>query len=121
MVFSIDSLYIDEAQDLDEDALNLFGTMGKSLFIYMVGDPNQAIKYPGAYRTFCNKISINGSNFILLPINTATRIVPESHLQISNLYCPENEKQYNMNKVQETLQINKMLIGDVKNFDRKKG
>jgi superfamily I DNA/RNA helicase len=100
MVSSIDSLFIDEAQDLDEDALNLFGTMGMSLFVYMVGDPKQAIKYPGAFRTFCDKISINGSNFILLPINTATRRVPESHLQISNLFCPENEKQYNMYKVQ---------------------
>lgn len=77
--------------------------MGKSLFVYMVGDPKQAIKYPGAFRDFCAKTSIKGSEFILLPINIRTRRVPESHLKLSNLFCPEDEKQYNINKTQGTI------------------
>lgn len=100
IVSSIDSLFIDEAQDLDKDALSLFGAIGKSLFVFMVGDPKQAIKYPGAFRDFCAKISLEKSGFMLLPKNIETRRVPVSHLKISNLFCPEDEKQYNINKIQ---------------------
>lgn len=43
---SIDALFIDEAQDLDANALALFGKLSESIYAYIVGDPKQY----GVYR-----------------------------------------------------------------------
>lgn len=96
---SIDALFIDEAQDLDEDALALFGMLAKYIYTYIVGDPKQAIKYPHAFRDFIEKEIQNNLVFQVLPFNTITRRIPECHLEVSNIFCPINERQTTISDV----------------------
>ncbi|MBO5057009.1 MAG: AAA family ATPase [Lachnospiraceae bacterium] len=97
LVSSIDALFIDEAQDLDNDALSLFGELGKNIYLYMVGDSKQAIKYPNAFNEFVNKVPSN--NYEILPVNTITRRIPERHLRVSNLFCSIGEQQTTISRV----------------------
>lgn len=90
---SVDALFIDEAQDLDADALALFGKLSESIYAYIVGDPKQSIKYPKDFREFTERIRENNSVFHMLSPNTITRRMPECHLRISNLFCPADERQ----------------------------
>lgn len=90
---SVDALFIDEAQDLDADALTLFGKLSESIYAYIVGDPKQSIKYPKDFREFTERIRENDSVFHMLPPNTITRRIPECHLRISNLFCSAGEQQ----------------------------
>lgn len=90
---SIDALFIDEAQDLDDDALALFGKLAENIYLYILGDPKQAIKYPQSFRHFINRVIQNEIMLQMLPVNTITRRIPESHLEISNLFCPIDERQ----------------------------
>ena len=90
---SVDALFIDEAQDLDADALTLFGKLSESIYAYIVGDPKQSIKYPKDFREFTERIRENNSVFHMLSPNTITRRMPECHLRISNLFCPADERQ----------------------------
>lgn len=92
---SIESIYVDEVQDLDMDALKVFKALSNSkCHIYMIGDPKQAIKYPGKLADF---ITLNQSekrtDFNLLPNNNYTRRVPEHILRHSNPFCPPGQKQ----------------------------
>ena len=96
---SVDALFIDEAQDLDADALTLFGKLSESIYAYIVGDPKQSIKYPKDFREFTERISENDSVFHMLPPNTITRRIPECHLRISNLFCPADEQQTTISDV----------------------
>jgi len=51
-----DKIFIDEVQDLDEDALRVFELLGcNDIDVYMIGDPKQAIKYPKALDAFVEK------------------------------------------------------------------
>ena len=97
---SIGALFIDEAQDLDEDALALFETLAESIYLYIVGDPKQAIKYPHAFRNFTERVLQNNVVFQMLPFNTVTRRIPECHLRISNLFCPSSEEQTTISDVE---------------------
>ena len=96
---SIDALFIDEAQDLDADALILFGKLSESIYAYIVGDPKQSIKYPKDFREFTERIRENNSVFHMLSPNTITRRMPECHLRISNLFCPADERQTTISDV----------------------
>ena len=96
---SVDALFIDEAQDLDADALTLFGKLSESIYAYIVGDPKQSIKYPKDFREFTERIRENDSVFHMLPPNTITRRIPECHLKISNLFCPADEQQTTISDV----------------------
>ena len=96
---SVDALFIDEAQDLDADALTLFGKLSESIYTYIVGDPKQSIKYPKDFREFTERIRENNSVFHMLPPNTITRRIPECHLRISNLFCPADEQQTTISDV----------------------
>ena len=96
---SVDALFIDEAQDLDADALTLFGKLSESIYAYIVGDPKQSIKYPKDFREFTERIRENNSVFHMLPPNTITRRIPECHLRISNLFCPTDEQQTTISDV----------------------
>ncbi len=96
---SVDALFIDEAQDLDADALTLFGKLSESIYAYIVGDPKQSIKYPKDFREFTERIRENNSVFHMLSPNTITRRMPECHLRISNLFCPADERQTTMSDV----------------------
>ena len=96
---SVDALFIDEAQDLDADALTLFGKLSESIYAYIVGDPKQSIKYPKDFREFTERIRENNSVFHMLSPNTITRRMPECHLRISNLFCPAVERQTTISDV----------------------
>ena len=44
-IASIDSIYIDEAQDLDNDIIDIIKLIAlNNVYIYMVGDPKQALR-----------------------------------------------------------------------------
>ena len=96
---SVDALFIDEAQDLDVDALTLFGKLSESIYAYIVGDPKQSIKYPKDFREFTERIRENNLVFHMLSPNTITRRMPECHLRISNLFCPADERQTTISDV----------------------
>lgn len=100
---SVDALFIDEAQDLDADALALFGKLSESIYAYIVGDPKQSIKYPRDFREFTERIRENNSVFHMLPPNTITRRIPECHLRVSNLFCPVEEQQITISDVKGEL------------------
>lgn len=91
----ISHIFIDEAQDLDEDALKAFEVLGNSdFYIYIIGDPKQAIKYSGEFNKFIDKVR-NNKSVNLLPTNNLTKRIPNEILKISNLFCPEEQKQSN--------------------------
>lgn len=89
----ISHIFIDEAQDLDSDALKVFEILGKNnIDIHIIGDPKQAIKYPSDFENFI-KEKTDDKNFIFLPIDNLTRRVPNKILEISNLFCPAGQEQ----------------------------
>lgn len=93
---SIAALMVDEAQDLDADALNVIKTISDiGVRVYIVGDPKQAIKYPNTFNSFIDDCGEDiGSSFEILECNNETRRIPERHLKLSNIFCPENQIQY---------------------------
>ena len=89
----ISHIFIDEAQDLDLDALKVFEILGKNnIDIHIVGDPKQAIKYPIDFQNFINS-KIKDPNFIFLEVENLTRRIPNNILKISNLFCPNSQEQ----------------------------
>ena len=97
---SIDSIFVDEAQDLDDDALSVFQFLSeKGLYVYLVGDPKQAIKYPKSFEDFCCSIeSRKVKSFSILDNNNESRRVPENHLKLSNNFCKMAQKQTSLNE-----------------------
>ncbi len=96
---SIEAIYIDEAQDLDENVIKIIEKLAsENISIYMVGDPKQAIKYPHVLEDFIKKVEKGEViNFQMLPYKNITHRLPNEIVQISNLYCPENQKQVSKN------------------------
>jgi hypothetical protein len=96
-----DKIFLDEVQDLDDDALRIFEILGiNGIPIYMIGDPKQAIKYPKALNDFiknCNHR--NPENTILLPVNNNSRRIPEELLILSNRFCPLDQCQTSLSKI----------------------
>ncbi|MEL1246304.1 UvrD-helicase domain-containing protein [Flavobacterium sp. DGU11] len=96
IVAKISHVFIDEAQDMDGDALRVFQILGDNgIDIYMIGDPKQAIKYPSAFRNFLKQAT--GDNYTILPNNNITKRVPSEILKLSNALCMAEEKQSNNN------------------------
>lgn len=101
MQCSIVKIFVDEAQDLDEDALKVFEILANNgIYIYMVGDPKQALKYPGVFEEFVKKLMSPNYEvaFDCLPNNNVTRRVPDEHLRISNRFCSDDQKQSSINR-----------------------
>lgn len=93
---SIAKIFVDEAQDLDEDALKVFEILvNNDICTFMVGDPKQALKYPGVFQEFVKKIMSTNDEvaFNCLPNNNITRRMPDEHLRISNRFCSNDQKQ----------------------------
>ncbi|MBD2798322.1 DEAD/DEAH box helicase, partial [Xenorhabdus sp. 18] len=112
--FCIDKIFLDEAQDLDQTALKLFKEIGeKSVDIYMVGDPKQAIKYPESFKEFLKN---NESNKLITyhPNISTSRRVPQNILNISNRFCPENQKQRSLSKTTGKL---KYIVSTTPNYE----
>ncbi|MCU8042373.1 MULTISPECIES: UvrD-helicase domain-containing protein [unclassified Shewanella] len=94
-----DKIFIDEVQDLDDDALRFFEVLGSNdIDVYMIGDPKQAIKYPQALDTFVKKVTPKEYANIL-PINNQTRRVPTEILAVSNSFCYEDQQQESLSEV----------------------
>lgn len=92
----ISHIFIDEAQDLDGDALCVFKILGANeIAVFMIGDPKQAIKFPGVFRDFMKQAT--GKDFSVLSNNNFTKRVPVEILKLSNTLCLSDEKQTNTN------------------------
>jgi superfamily I DNA/RNA helicase len=90
----ISHIFIDEAQDLDGDALRVFKILSENgVAVYMIGDPKQAIKFPGAFRDFIKQST--GKDCNVLSNNNVTKRVPVEVLKLSNPLCLLDEKQTN--------------------------
>lgn len=94
-----EKIFIDEVQDLDDDALRFFEVLGSNgIDVYMIGDPKQAIKYPKAFDTFVDKVS--AKEYVnILEINNQTRRIPKEILAISNGFCYEGQQQESLSDV----------------------
>jgi superfamily I DNA/RNA helicase len=100
---SIEKIFLDEAQDLNEIALKAFMEIGtKSVNIYMVGDPKQAIKYPKAFKGWI-KDNKDNENLTFLPNIETSRRVPQTILNLSNRFCPKDQKQISESDVEGRL------------------
>lgn len=95
----ISHIFIDESQDLDCDALKAFEILGlNNINIYMIGDPKQAIKYPKDFSDFifaCRNKDVQ--KYSILEPNNETKRIPNEILKISNLFCPKDQAQENIN------------------------
>lgn len=100
---SIDKIFLDEAQDLDETALKAFQQIGEnSVDIYMVGDPKQAIDYPESFKGW---LAANKANekVNVLPNITTSRRVPQRILDLSNTFCPKGQEQISLSEIEGRL------------------
>lgn len=89
----IDSIYVDEAQDLDADALEIFKVLGaQDCLIHLLGDPKQAIKYPDAFAQFVKQVSAL-PQVQVLGLNNITRRIPHAILPHSNRFCYPGQTQ----------------------------
>ena len=112
---NISAIFVDESQDLDKDVLELLKYLGQNkIYIYMIGDPKQALKYPGLYEDFAIDIKKNKiSNFECLPNNIITRRLPKTHVTLSNLICKDTQKQIT---IKENEGIIRYIYSDEPNF-----
>lgn len=129
----IAKIFIDEVQDLDDDALQVFKIIAqKCSDVYMIGDPKQAIKYSDALNNFIS--DLNEENYVKFhPVNNVTMRVPSEILNISNRFCYSDQKQISNNKNKGTLkylesnhpQFNEIISKYIKNhivcIDKKQG
>lgn len=102
---SVCAIFIDEAQDADEDVIEIIKYLNNNgIYFYIVGDPKQAIKYPSVFANFINEIKAKEvRSFNLQPFNNITRRMPKIHVNISNIICNDYQKQSTISKVEGTI------------------
>lgn len=112
LLASISAIFVDESQDLDEDIIKVIELLGNSgVFVYMIGDPKQALKYPKVYNQFVNTVAEKKiPSFECLPNNNITRRLPKKHVEISNIVCNDSEKQTTMKNAEGDLKYMLSLI-----------
>lgn len=100
-IASIDSVYIDEAQDLDNNVIEIIKLIAlNNIYVYMVGDPKQALRNANIFNNFINEIKHNDiKNIELKPNNNVTRRLPKEIVKITNLYCEKEEQQNSVSSV----------------------
>lgn len=97
---SIEKIFLDEAQDLDGKALRAFQEIGeKSVDVYMVGDPKQAIKYPKVFKSWVK----DNNHLTFLPSINTSRRVPQNILNLSNKFCPRGHEQTSLSDIEGRL------------------
>ena len=80
LINGIETLYIDEIQDMDDDFFKIIDYLANTkLNMYLVGDFRQALKYPKSLLNFL----ADNEKFEILHKNV-TRRVPEKHLLFAN-------------------------------------
>ena len=106
----VDSIFVDEVQDLDADALEIFKLLGaRDCLIHLLGDPKQAIKHPDALDEFLARVT--GSPGVqVLEFNNVTRRIPRAILPHSNRFCYPSQ-------IQETISTKVGSISYVESRD----
>ena len=107
----VDSIFVDEVQDLDADALEIFKILGsQNYLIHLLGDPKQAIKHPEALNEFV--VHVTGlSGVQVLEFNNVTRRIPHAILPHSNRFCYPKQ-------IQETISTKVGSISYVESTDK---
>ncbi|PFB76767.1 hypothetical protein CN286_19660 [Bacillus anthracis] len=84
----LDSIFIDEAQDIDEHLLKVATTLdGKGINICLVGDPKQDLRGINVFKKLVAEQPQN------VEYKSENYRCPISHIQLANSYIPEVEKQ----------------------------
>lgn len=111
----MNSIYIDEAQDLDKDLIEVFKKFAEEkILVNMVGDPKQNIRNPEPFRLFIKDVVDSELESFNLKYINKTRRLPETHTILSNLMCSENEQQNTESKVGGEISF---LFSDDKNVE----
>ena len=84
----LDSVFIDEAQDMDEHLVKIIEVLNKiGVFITLIGDPKQDLRgrnsFKGMIKTYKQDVQYV----------TVNHRCPISHVLLANKYIPEQEKQ----------------------------
>lgn len=105
LLSSISAIFVDESQDLDDDVIRVLEFLGNNgIYVYMIGDPKQALKYPQVFKEFVNNVCENKiSSFENLPSNNITRRLPKKHVDVSNIICNCLEKQTTIKEIDGSL------------------
>ena len=83
-----DTIYVDEAQDIDSDMKEIFYSLDKSgATLVFNGDPKQDIRGYGCFREMINQHRED------VTYNSTCHRSPEEHLKITNSLIPSEEKQ----------------------------
>lgn len=115
-IASISSIYIDEAQDLDNDIFEIIKILAlNNVYVYMVGDPKQALRNTEVFLNFTNEVRHKQViNIEIQSNNNITRRLPKEVVKITNLYCPEDQKQKSTSDVKGNISY---IYTDDDNFD----
>ena len=84
----LDSIFMDEAQDMDEHLLKVIETLDSiGIYLHLVGDPKQDLRGYGQFRKL---ITAREESVIYMKQN---RRCPDSHIILANCYTPLKEQQ----------------------------
>lgn len=85
----IDSIFIDEAQDIDKDLVEVIKVLDSSnININLIGDPKQDLRGRNVFREL-----INDTNNLDIIYKKENYRCPSTHIELSNKYVEENQKQ----------------------------
>lgn len=117
LLSNMSSIFVDESQDLDDDVIKVLEFIGNNgIYVYMIGDTKQALKYPQVLKQFINNVDENKvSSFEHLPNNNVTRRLPKKHVELINIICDNIEKQTTIKEIDGSL---KYIYSDNINFKK---
>lgn len=97
----IGAIFIDESQDVSDDVIEIIKKFAENnIYVYMVGDPKQSIKYSSVLRNFIKDIETGEiEKFEKKKNKNTTRRIPSNIVKISNTYCPKDEIQISLSKI----------------------
>lgn len=82
----IDSIYVDEAQDMDQDTADILESLNNSgIFCYLVGDVNQDLHARNGFR------SLIENHRQAITLNKENHRCPQSHVKLSNIFLPYDQ------------------------------
>lgn len=85
---NIDAIFVDEAQDMDENMRQIFEALNEvEIYLHLIGDPKQDLK---GKKQFEKLIANFQDNVEYIEKNYRS---PQTHLDLSNLFIPKKEAQ----------------------------
>lgn len=85
---NIDSIFVDEAQDMDENMRQIFEALNEAeIYLHLIGDPKQDLR---GKKQFAKLIADFQENVEYIEKNYRS---PKSHVDLSNLFIPKKEAQ----------------------------